>query len=157
MQNVGIREHCLSNLFATAAVDNIKNNPSLTTAKHSFHGTSISLLQHKTSQDDGVVRNSVSIEGLSTSKSVHNLPHYYTDVAPVSTGVKGSPIPAGASVTLQRNDYEYHKEEEDRWLRNVHGILLCTEIEVPKNISWAAYHAHCYQRKDLIVILIPLQ
>ena len=43
------------NLFTTAAVDNIDHNPSSTTAKHSFHGTSISLLPHKTSQDDGVV------------------------------------------------------------------------------------------------------
>ena len=43
---------------------------------------------------------------------------------PVSTGVKGSPVPAGASVSLQRNDYESHKEEEDRWLRNVHEIIL---------------------------------
>ena len=79
---------CLStmhgNLFTTAAVDNIDHNPSSTAAKHSFHGTNISLFQHKTSQDDGVVRNSISIEGLSTSRLVHNLPHYYTDVAPVS-------------------------------------------------------------------------
>ena len=34
------------NLFTTAAVDNIDRNPSSTTAKHLFHGTSISLLQH---------------------------------------------------------------------------------------------------------------
>ena len=54
---------------------------------------------------------------------------------PVSTGVKGSPVPARASVSLQRNDYESHKEEEDRWLRNVHEILLDTEIVAPKNIS----------------------
>ena len=47
------------------------------------------MYKHKTSQDDGVVRNSISIEGLSTSKSVHNLPHYYTDVAPISALVKG--------------------------------------------------------------------
>ena len=80
-------------------------------------------------------------------------------MAPISTGVKGSPVPAGASVSLQTNDYEPHKEEEDRWLRNVHEILLDTEIEAPKNISWAAYHAHRYQRKDIIVspsALLPL-
>ena len=158
LENVVCPPTMRGNLFTTAAVDNIDHNPSSTTAKHSFHGTSISLLQHKTSQDDGVVCNSISIEGLSTSKSVHNLPHYYTDVAPVSTGVKGSPVPAGASVSLQRNDYESHKEE-DRWLRNVYEILLDTEIEAPKNISWAAYHAHRYQRKDIIVspsALLPL-
>ena len=92
------------NLFTTAAVDNIGHNPSSTTAKHSFHGTNISLSQHKMLQDDGVVCNSISIEGLSTSKSVHNLPHNYTDVPPVSVGVKGSSVPAGVSVSLQRND-----------------------------------------------------
>ena len=42
---------------------------------------------------------------------------------------EGSPVPAGASVRLQRNDYESHKEEEDRWLRNVREILLDTEMK----------------------------
>ena len=44
-------------------------------------------------------------------------------------------------------------------MRNVHEILLDTEIEAPKNISWAAYHVHRYQRKDIIVspsALLPL-
>ena len=71
---------------------------------------------------------------------------------------EGSPVPAGASVSFQRNDYESYKEE-DRWLRNVHEILLDTEIEAPKNISWAACHVHPYQRKDMIVslsVLLPL-
>ena len=74
LENVVCPPTLRGNRFTTAAVDNIHHNPSLTTAKHSFHGTSISLLQHKMSQDDGVVRNSISTEGLSTSKSVHNLP-----------------------------------------------------------------------------------
>ena len=42
------------NVFTTAAVDNIDHNPSATTAKDSFHGTGISLLQHPTSADEGV-------------------------------------------------------------------------------------------------------
>ena len=44
-------------------------------------------------------------------------------------------------------------------MRNVHEILLDIEIEAPKNISWAAYHAHCYQMKDITVspsALLPL-
>ena len=110
-------------------------------------------------QDDGVVRSSVPIEGLSTSKSVNDLPDYYTDVPPVSVGVKGSPVPAGTPVSLQRKDYKSHKEEENRWLKNVYETLLDPEIEAPKNISWAAYHANRYQKKDLIVspsALLPL-
>ena len=35
-------------VFTTAAVDNINHNPSATTAKDSFHGTGISLVQHPT-------------------------------------------------------------------------------------------------------------
>ena len=35
-----------SGLFTTAAVDNIDYNPSSATAKDSFHGTGISLMQH---------------------------------------------------------------------------------------------------------------
>ena len=44
-------------------------------------------------------------------------------------------------------------------MRDVNEILLDTEIKARKNISWAAYHANCYQRKDIIVIpsaLLPL-
>ena len=37
-----------SNVFTTAAVDNIDHNPSATTAKNAFHGTGISVLQHPT-------------------------------------------------------------------------------------------------------------
>ena len=47
----------------------------------------------------------------------------------------------------------------NRWLKNVYETLLDPEIEVPKNISWAAYHANRYQKKDLIVspsALLPL-
>ena len=37
-------------VFTTAAVDNIDHNPSSTTASDSFHGTAISLTQHRTSE-----------------------------------------------------------------------------------------------------------
>ena len=40
-------------LFKTAAVDNIDSNPSSATAKDSFHGTGISMLQHPTRQFSG--------------------------------------------------------------------------------------------------------
>ena len=35
------------NLFTTAAVDNLENNPSSTTAQGALHGTSISLFQNR--------------------------------------------------------------------------------------------------------------
>ena len=60
LENVVCPPTMRGNLFTTVAVDNINHNSSSTTAKHSFHGTNISLLQHKMSQDDGVVHNSIS-------------------------------------------------------------------------------------------------
>ena len=54
-----------SNVFTTAAVDNIDHNPSATTAKNSFHGTGISLLQHPTCADEGVAR-SIALTGRDT-------------------------------------------------------------------------------------------
>ena len=40
-------------LFTTGALDNIDHNPSATTAKDSFHGTAISLVQHPTNENPG--------------------------------------------------------------------------------------------------------
>lgn len=40
-------------IFTTAAVDNIDHNPSSTTAKTSFHGTAITLMQHKLPDEVG--------------------------------------------------------------------------------------------------------
>ena len=52
--------------------------PSSTTSKESFHGTGISLFQHPTYDGEGVDRSIVDV----SSKSVDNLPHFYTDVPP---------------------------------------------------------------------------
>ena len=40
--------------FTIAAVDNIEHNTSSTTAISSFHGTSISLIQHPTEEGEGL-------------------------------------------------------------------------------------------------------
>ena len=40
-------------LFTTAAVDNTDHNPTSTTASSSFHGTSISLFQHPSEENNG--------------------------------------------------------------------------------------------------------
>ena len=97
-----------SNVFTTAAVDNIDHNPSATTAKNSFHGTGISLLQHPTCADEGVAR-SIALTGRDTgSKTVEPLPEYSTDVRPVASSVKGSTVPATSVTSLRRHNFEQH-------------------------------------------------
>ena len=48
-------------LFTTAAMDNIDHNPTATTATTSFHGTSISLYQHPSTDNEGEKLESIRI------------------------------------------------------------------------------------------------
>ena len=147
-----------SNVFTTAAVDNIDHNPSATTAKNSFHGTGISLLQHPTCADEGVAR-SIALTGRDTgSKTVEPLPEYYTDVRPVASSVKGSTVPATSVTSLRRHNFEQHIEDEYMWLENTRSVLK-DDVEACENTSWAAYHArHQYPKQPVITptSLLPL-
>lgn len=108
-------------VFTTAAVDNIDHNPSATTAKDSFHGTGISLLQHPTSADDGVHNSTVIMGCNAGSKTVGCLPHFYVDVPPITSQ---SAVPATSVISLKRNDYKKHAEGEYRWLENTRKKML---------------------------------
>ena len=60
-----------SGLFTVATADNIDYNPSAATAKDSFHGTGISLMQHPSHEFEGntsplsffSITNSMKLEG----------------------------------------------------------------------------------------------
>lgn len=147
-----------SNVFTTAAVDNIDHNPSATTAKNSFHGTGISLLQHPTCADEGVDR-SIALTGRDTgSKTVEPLPEYYTDVRPVASSVKGQTIPATSVTSLRCHNFEQHIEDEYMWLENTRSVLK-DDVEACENTSWAAYHARHQDPKQPVITptsLLPL-
>ncbi len=87
-------------LFTTSAVDNIDLNPSSTTAKTSFHGTSISVLQHPRPYHAGEQREAPMIkDDTSKVKRVPELPGSFTNVPPVH--IANNPTPhKGVSLTL---------------------------------------------------------
>ena len=58
-------------LFTTGCVDNIDHDPSSRTAKHSFHGTAISITQHPTVDSQGVKRGKVVLVELSQIFLIH--------------------------------------------------------------------------------------
>ena len=148
-----------SSVFTTAAVDNIDHNPSATTAKDSFHGTGISLVQHPTFADEGVDRGIVIIGGNAGSKTVHQLPHFYTDVPPVTSSVKQSAVPTTDMTSLKRNDFTKHSEKEYRWLENTRQVIEENADRSSENTSWAAYHARNQECGDRIITptaLLPL-
>ena len=77
-------------LFTTGAVDNIDHNPSATSAKESFHGTSISLFQHPTAEAEGTDRG-VANDG--SDEVCTQLPESYTLVPPVASVKSDPPLP----------------------------------------------------------------
>ena len=131
-----------TNLFTTAAVDNINHNPSSTTATDSFLGTGISMFQHPTAENEGQSRDVVVIETSSTSKAINTLQESYTTVPPLilpsSTPVvppqNGDLIGNGMSLP---NAFQCEKS----WLENVFEKLTQGDVQKDEYISWAAYHA----------------
>ena len=71
-------------VFTTTAVDNIDHNPSATTSKDSFHSTAISLAQHPTTENPGLVRAITFDWSMSlASKKIVQLPSHYSDIRPL--------------------------------------------------------------------------
>ena len=134
----------MSNIFITAAVDNIDHNPSATTAKDLFHGTGISLIQHPTSAIKGVHGGSVIIGSNTCSKTVSFLPHFYTDVPPVTSNVKLSALLTTNVISLAWEKYKKHTDgwrmQDMYWkkmlnLRMYHGLHTMQSIRNPKTKS----------------------
>lgn len=72
----------VANIFTTAAIDNIDHNPSSSTARDSFHGTSITLIQHPDSEMN-VGR--LDLSAAKWSRTVTSrLPISYTSLPPTS-------------------------------------------------------------------------
>ena len=77
------------NVFTTAAVDNIDHNTSSTTAITSFHGKSISLIQHPNVEGEGVSNAIIKRRNLSAAKTIAPLPSSYTNILPLSSQKQG--------------------------------------------------------------------
>ena len=137
------------NTFTTAAVDNLDHNPSATTAKDSFHGTGISLLQHTTSANGGMCMGTVIMGSNADSKTISCLPHFYTDVPPITSTMKQSTLPTTSMISLKQDNYRKHAEGEYRWLENTRHVL--EENAELENVSWAAYHAEHQELCDRII------
>ena len=118
-------------VFMTAVVDNIDHNPSSTTAKQSFHGTAISLMQHPTFPGAGTDRSIIILGGPNerSLKIVDCLPHYYTDVSPVTGSIKNTPVPATNLISLGSNSsFKQLVEREQLWLQHTQVALQETSL-----------------------------
>ena len=87
----------------------------------------------------GVARG-IIITGSSTVKTVKHLPHYYTEVPPAASSVKGSTIPSTSLTSLRQSCFTEDRENEHGWLKNTMDILAQAEDKGGVT-SWAAYPA----------------
>ena len=145
-------------VFTTAAIDNIDHNPSSTTAKESFHGTGISLLQHPSFVGERVDRSTVFVEG-----SVDEAPRtlatcHTTTLSPVTTSLKHSTAPATTLTPLDRENFKKQTAEEYLWQDNAKKVLVDNTL-TPDNASWAVFHASCQSQEGRVICptaLLPL-
>ena len=118
-------------------MDNIDHNPSASTSTTSFHGTSISLFQHPTYENEGEQREKLQVRG-TMAKRVPELPDYYVNIKPAHFTNKSSPPPQVTDMTLQ--DMGMLKPQlalEYQWLQKV----SITEVHDNVNITWSSHHA----------------
>ena len=110
-------------LFTTAAIDNIDHDPSSTGPKSSFHGTSISIFQHRESND--LYENTNWPFKLDVTCSTDNsnydnskliiLPCHFTDIRAVK-GVKPD-YPSKSSLSETNSTYVDINENASEWLK----------------------------------------
>jgi hypothetical protein len=127
---------CLSEgVFTTAAIDNIDHNPSSTTSTDSFHGSSVTIIQHPDTPKP--ISKSTSGELLWSRKVNSKLPDTYTALPatgnvvsePPMTTVNASPI-ASEPITI---------EQLTPWLNYVQESVY--NISTANKMSFAAFHA----------------
>ena len=144
-------------LFTTSALDNIDHNPTATTSSTSFHGTSISLFQHPSSDNEGEARTLPNVITESRTKKVPDLPESYTNIPPAFFHKK-KPEPSVID-DLSFPDPSLFQEEirlEYEWLEKVHAT---TDVDDSSNVTWSAHHASNRRTEDFatsINALLPL-
>ncbi|KAJ7384068.1 hypothetical protein OS493_024082 [Desmophyllum pertusum] len=149
------------NLFTTGALDNIDHNPSATTAKDSFHGTAISLMQHPTNDNCGNERGvNVIDENVAPQRRVKDLPNDYKNVPPVVLKTNDPVIPkliGPIMPQLAENASSLSKQLD--WLNKVKSLCGKDELNNEDFISWAAFYASLQPspvHQVDIVALLPL-
>ncbi|CAG9823856.1 unnamed protein product [Phaedon cochleariae] len=142
--------------FTTAVIDNIDHNQSSTSAQKSFHGTSITLIQHpdKISPDESFLR----IEDSQWSRRVtKELPYSYTVISPLVMN-KNCNIPLNNVVTPAVASQAY-SSTVDHWLHIVKELLEADDGLHEMRLSWAGFTSEIINSENITTsnhVLLPL-
>ena len=125
-------------LFTTAAMDNIDHNPTATTTTSSFHGTSIFMFQHPTTNSEGEKREPLQ-PGDNKTKTVLELPDSSTKSALHSSEKKNPSPPRADGLIVPGIDLlKPQLALEYEWLEKV---CVTEEVDGAVNVTWSAHHA----------------
>lgn len=125
-------------LFTTSAMDNIDHNPTATTSTTSFHGTSISIFQHPSSENEGQQQEPLKI-GKNKIKSVPDLPDSYTNIRPAHFTKKNPTPPQGQGLREPNADLlPSQLALEFEWLEKV---SVTQKLDGAIDLTWSAHHA----------------
>ena len=81
-------------LFTVAVVNNIDHKPTSATAKDSFHGTAVSLMQHQTNTFSGIDRNWDIVDSTpSSTRTINVLPSSYSTILQAAIKTKQFTVP----------------------------------------------------------------
>ena len=128
-------------VFTTAAVDNIDHNTSSTTAITSFHGTSISLIQHPNEDGERVSNSIIKRKNLSPAKTtcIAPLPSSNTNILPLSSQKQGGlKVPSTSTQCSLKGDEEavlMATGKETEWLDDTTKHLEENKVTDYENVT----------------------
>jgi len=148
------------NVFTVGAYDNIDHNPSSTTSKGSFHGTSISGLQMTTHQSPGEERIFETSVG-NTDQRIRSVPELPEAFAKVKTAIlpNQQPQPQVQAMAPKKFPFLFDMNKsyfhgEDAWLEHCRGLFSDGNN---LHYSWAAFHASKVDLRHVSInSLLPL-
>ena len=116
----------------------IDHNPTATAAKTSFHGASISIFQHPSSEQLGEEREPIKLNADVKLKKVPELPDAFTNVWPAFITKNPNPPTAGSLPYPAPESIWSHLKEEYAWLEKV---SLSQSVDDAIRITCASHHA----------------
>ena len=130
-------------LFTTGNLDNIDHDPSSTSARTSFHGTAMSLTQHCSESNGGILRTHEHVTyDAPRAKTIKPLPERYTVVNPAAYHNE-NPLPSRAGSPLVPGDTLLSSDTtQTTWLDKMNDLLKEEGTHgTDVNISWSAHFA----------------
>ncbi len=150
-----------THIYTTGNLDNIDHNPSATSAKGAFHGTAISLTQHKSQANAGEIRelSRVAHSENETQRQLKELPEAYASVPPVAIPCNNPVQPVTCETAQPGSSLSDDDKSQNEWLTTMKELLQKIELDTSDMISWSAFFASMIEtdvRPPAITALLPL-